>query len=225
MSMVSERKEEMKIFHADDIIISDRAYNTVLGCTIGWGVLLNVILCVFCGDFVASVNPIIFLIAYFACAFGGMAIAYKSDNPIVSFIGYNMVVVPVGLVISSIVSAYGGIGSEVVAYAFLYTMIITGCMIALSVIYPAFFSRIGGLLFSALIGMILCEVFSLLMGFDTYWAAWVGAVIFSLYIGYDFWVSQQYVKTIDNAIDSSVAIYLDIANLFLKLLRILGRRK
>lgn len=225
MSMVSERKEEMKVFHANDVIISDRAYNTVLGCTIGWGVLLNVILCVFCGDFVASVNPIVFLIAYFACAFGGMAIAYKSDSPIVSFIGYNMVVVPVGLVISSVVSAYGGIGSEVIAYAFLFTMIITGCMIALSVIYPAFFSRIGGLLLSALLGLLICGVLSIFIGFDDYIFAWIGAVIFSLYIGYDFWVSQQYIKTIDNAIDSSVAIYLDIANLFLKLVRILGRRR
>lgn len=225
MSMVSDRKEEMKVFHADDIIISDRAYNTVLGSTIGWGILLNVILCMFCGDFVDSINPLVFLIGYFVCAFSGMAIAYKSDNPIISFIGYNMVVVPVGLVIACVVSAYGGLGSEVVGLAFVFTMIITFCMVGLSVIYPSFFSKIGGLLISTLIGLIICESFSLIFGFDTYWFTWVGAVIFSLYIGYDFWVSQQYIKTIDNAIDSSVAIYLDIANLFLKLVRILGRRK
>lgn len=225
MSMVSERKEEMRIFHPEDVIISDRSYNIVLGCTIGWGILLNIVLCVFCGNFVDSINPVVFLIGYFVCAFSGMFIAYKSDNPVISFIGYNMVVVPVGLVIASVVSVYGGIGAEVVVYAFLFTMIITGCMIALSIIYPRFFSRIGGLLLSALFGLIICELVSVFFGFDNYWFAWVGAVIFSLYIGYDFYVSQQYVKTIDNAIDSSVAIYLDIANLFLKLLRILGRRK
>lgn len=224
MSMVNERREEMKIFHEDDEIISDRGYNMVLGGTIGWGVLVNVILCMFCGNFVDSVNPVIFLIAYFICAISGMFIAYRSSSPVVSFIGYNMVVVPVGLVIASCVTAYGGIGSSVVAYAYLFTMIITGCMIALSVIYPSFFSRIGGLLFSALIGLMLCGLVSFLFGISTYWYAWAGAIIFSLYIGFDFWVSQQYVKTVDNAVDSAVAIYLDIANLFLKLLRILGRK-
>lgn len=225
MSMVSERKEEMKRFHSDDVIISDRAYNAALGCTVGWGVLLNIILCAFCGDFVASVNPIVFLIGYFVFAFAGMFIAYKSSNPVVSFIGYNMVVVPVGLVIASVVEAYGGLGSEVVAYAFLFTMIITGCMIALSVIYPQFFSRIGGLLLAALMGLVFCGLITSFMGIDSYWYAWVGAIIFSLYIGYDFYVAQQYIKTVDNAIDSSIAIYLDVANLFLKLLRILGRRR
>ena len=107
MSMASERKAEMQVFHSGDVIVSDRIYNLTLGATVLWGVAMNVVLCAFCGDFVASVNPFIFLIAYFALAFGGQVISYKSKSPVVSFIGYNMVVVPVGLVVASVVSYYG----------------------------------------------------------------------------------------------------------------------
>jgi FtsH-binding integral membrane protein len=37
--------------------------------------------------------------------------------------------------------------------------------------------------------------------------------------------AQRYPKTADNAVDCAVDIYLDIINLFLRLLRILGRRR
>ena len=225
MSMASERKAEMQVFHSGDVIVSDRIYNLTLGATVLWGVAMNVVLCAFCGDFVASVNPFIFLIAYFALAFGGQVISYKSKSPVVSFIGYNMVVVPVGLVVASVVSYYGGIGAEEVGLAFLFTAIITGCMISLSIIYPNFFSRIGGLLFAGLIGLVLSGIVMTFLGIDSYIYSWIGAVIFSLYIGYDYYFAQRYIKTVDNAVDSAISIYLDITNLFLHLLRILGRKK
>lgn len=225
MSMASERKAEMQVFHSGDVIVSDRIYNLTLGATVLWGVAMNVVLCAFCGDFVASVNPFIFLIAYFALAFGGQVISYKSKSPVVSFIGYNMVVVPVGLVVASVVSYYGGIGAEEVGLAFLFTAIITGCMISLSIIYPNFFSRIGGLLFAGLIGLVLSGIVMTFLGIDSYIYSWIGAVIFSLYIGYYYYVAQRYIKTVDNAVDSAISIYLDITNLFLHLLRILGRKR
>lgn len=224
MGMIQERKSAMRILHEEDVIVSDTMYNGILGGTIAWGIIVNVFLCYFCTDFIENVNPLVFIIGYFVCAFSGIAISSYSKSPFISFLGYNLVVVPVGLVIASAVKEYGGIDSEVVFLAFLFTMIITACMIGLSIIYPRFFARLGGLLCGCLIGLILCEVVSALLGFNTYWYAWIGAAIFSLYIGYDYYVAQQYVKTVDNAVDSAVAIYLDIANLFLKLLRILGKR-
>nr|MCR5618576.1 Bax inhibitor-1 family protein [Lachnospiraceae bacterium] len=51
---------------------------------------------------------------------------------------------------------------------------------------------------------------------------WIGAALFSGYIGYDFWRAQQFPKTLDNAVDCAVDIYLDIINLFLRILRILA---
>ena len=51
----------------------------------------------------------------------------------------------------------------------------------------------------------------------------VAAGLFSLYIGYDVYRSQQFPHTVDNAIDSAIDIYLDVINLFLNLLRIFGK--
>ena len=41
----------------------------------------------------------------------------------------------------------------------------------------------------------------------------------------DFHRSQMYPKTLDNAVDSALDIYLDVINLFLKVLRILAKAK
>lgn len=46
-----------------------------------------------------------------------------------------------------------------------------------------------------------------------------------MYIGYDFWKAQKYPKTINNAVDSAIDIYLDTVNLFLDILEILSDSK
>ena len=53
---------------------------------------------------------------------------------------------------------------------------------------------------------------------------WIAAGIFSLYISYDIHRSQQFAKAVDNAVDSALDIYLDLANLFIRLLSILARK-
>ena len=133
-----------------------------------------------------------------------------------------MIVVPMGLILSVVVQAYGGVSSAVVMQAFLYTGIITGIMILLSIAFPKFFSKIGGMLLGCLIGMIIAYIVVWLLHIDTIIIAYFGAVLFSLYIGYDIWRSQQLPHTVGNAVASACEIYVDIVNLFLRLLEILG---
>lgn len=204
-------------------IISNRAYNLVMGGVLLYGILVNIILCVTVGNVFEYVNPIAWIIGYVVLCIIGIVMSSKSSNPIISFIGYNFVVVPMGLVISTAVEAYGGIDSRVVVLAFVYTAIITGCMIALSVVKPEFFATLGRFLFVALIGLVVCELFLLIFRVDQVVTAWISAGIFSLYIGYDIYRSQQFPKTVDNAVDCALDIYIDIANLFMDILRILGR--
>ena len=206
-------------------IVSTRVYNAVIVGVLLWGLLVNVLLCVFVGDAFRYVNPLVFLIAYFACCFGGISIARRSTNPFVSFLGYNMVVVPLGLVISASVYAYGGIDSKVVTDAFIYTMLITVGMAGAAVAMPELFSRLGGALIGVLIGLIVAEVVLLLFGVRQEITDWIAAGLFSLYIGYDLYRSQQFEKTVDNAVDCALDLYLDIANLFIRILSIMGRRR
>ena len=53
---------------------------------------------------------------------------------------------------------------------------------------------------------------------------WIVVLIFCGYVGVDWGRANQIPKTLDNAIDSAAALYMDIINLFLRILRILGRK-
>lgn len=151
----------------------------------------------------------------------GIMIGVKSDNPVISFIGYNMVCLPFGVILSPIVNHYS---PQLIQNAFMATCCVTVTMMCLAMIYPGFFSRLGGVLFSALIGLLVVRVMQLFIPslahmklFD-----WIGAGIFSLYIGYDWYRATSIPKTLDNAVDVALDLYLDIINLFLNLLRIFG---
>lgn len=205
-------------------IISDRAYNGAIVAVLLWGLLINYLLCRFVGAAIFEVNPVVLLVGYLVLVIAGVVISAKSHNPLISFLGYNMVVVPFGLVIAMLVENYGGIDSEIVTQAFLYTLLISVAMMACVMIAPNFFSKLGGALSMVLIGVVICEVVLLILGVKQVWIDWVVAALFTVYIGYDIYRSQQYPKTLDNAVDSALDIYMDIANLFIRILSILGKR-
>ena len=223
--MNNRREERLRKEIFVDEEISDRAYNGVIGGVLLYGLLVNVAICYIFQDRILYVNPILLLVTYFICCIGGTVLSAKSDNAILSFVGYNLVVVPVGLVVSISVYAYGGLGSEVVTQAFLITMLITAIMAGFSIFKPEFFDKLGGVLFACLSGLIVAELVLLFLGVDQIISSWIGAVIFSLYIGYDFHRAQAFPKTLDNAVDSALDIYLDVINLFLRILQILGKAK
>ena len=218
------REARLNASYDAETIISDRLYNAVLIGVLLWGLLVNVLLCVFAADLVMRLNPVFFLIFYFICAFVGIRVAAKSRNPLVSFLGYNLVVLPFGLMLATVVAAYGGIGSRVVADAFLYTLLISTGMLGLSLAMPQLFQKLGGVLLGVLAGLVLCEVVLLFFHVRQEITDWIAAGLFSLYIGYDIYRSQQFAKTVDNAVDSALDIYMDIANLFLRLLSLMSRK-
>jgi FtsH-binding integral membrane protein len=103
------------------------------------------------------------------------------------------------------------------------TLLITIIMMLVSSLYPRVFLSLGRMLFVALLGLIAAG-FVCVFALGTYPTilSIISAGIFSLYIGYDWVSAQTGYKTLDNAIDSALDIYLDIVNLFLDLLQILA---
>ena len=219
------RRARLEAVYEEDQLIGARAYNGVMLGVLLCGLLVNVLLCFTVGDVYRYINPIAFFIGYLVCAIAGTVIAGRSHKPLVSFLGYNLVVIPFGLVISTAVAAYGGIGSRVVADSFLYTLLITAGMGGAAMAFPALFDKLGGALLGVLIGLVVCELALLIFRVNQNVTDWIAAGLFSLYIGYDLHRSQQFAKTLDNAVDCALDIYLDIANLFLRLLRLLSRKK
>ncbi len=231
-SMMQSRREQRMIYNPEDTILDDRTYNMALGGSVMYGLILNIIICLTLGNRLTLEvykNPMVALyliIGYVVLSLIGIFMSSKSKSPVVSFIGYNFVCVPIGLVLSLTVSAYLRAGAgDLVLQAIAYTAISAGCMIVLSIALPEFFSGLGKILLGCLIGLLIAGIISVFFFPGAYnIVTWVGAIIFALYIGYDFWRAQQFPKTLDNAIDCSLDIYLDIINLFIRILRILGSR-
>lgn len=220
MSAFSNKQERM-YRNQSDVVVSGRLYNLIIGGVIVYGVLINAIIVKLMAPAFISMNPIALLIGYLVLCIAGCTIAYKSDDPLVSFGGYNLVVLPVGAVLSVCLQGYD---TGVVYQAFLMTTIVIGVMLVAASAFPGTFAGMGRMLFIAVIGLIIAQLLCMLFGIYPTVISWVATAIFSLYIGYDWVKAQMYIKTVDNAVDSALDIYLDIINLFLQLLRIFGNR-
>ncbi|MCL2914523.1 Bax inhibitor-1 family protein [Shewanella corallii] len=203
--------------------ISPSLYNFTIGAVLCWGFLVNWLMVGYISvESIQSINPWVFFIGYFASCFFGIYLFSKSSNPLVSFVGYNFVVVPFGLIINIVVSNYD---PSLVLDAIMVTGLVTGIMMFLGTLFPAFFQKIVGVLTIALIAVIVVELFQIfVLGIHQGWIDWAVVIIFCGYIGYDWGRANQIPKTLDNAVDSAAALYMDIINLFLRILRIMGRK-
>ncbi len=228
-AVFGKKAREARISEITDpgLIISDRAYNGIIGGVLLWGLLINYFLCLKVGSFYnlfPDMNPTLFLVCYIVLVIIGMIMAFKAESPLISFAGYNLVVIPFGIVIATIVEAYGGISSTAVTQAFLYTLLVTVAITATVIVFPKAFERIGSALGIALGALILCEILMLLFGVRQQWTSWIAAGLFSMYLGYDIYRSQMYPRTIKNAVASALDIYMDLANLFIRILEIIGKK-
>ncbi len=203
--------------------ISGGLYNLIIGLTLFWGFFVNWMMVRHIPvESLREINPILFLVGYLACCFGGIFLFTKSDVPIVSFAGYNLVVIPFGLIINLVVHQYD---PELVLEAIRITGLVTLVMMGLGALFPSFFRKIAGALTIALVAVILVEIIGgLFFGMNSGIIDWIVVAIFCGYIGLDWGRANQIPKTVDNAVDSAAALYMDIINLFLRILRILGRR-
>ncbi len=204
-------------------IIAPQLYNLIIGLVLCWGFWINWLMVSYIPvEQIQSINPWVFFIGYFASCLFGCYLFTSSSKPLVSFIGYNLVVVPFGLCINLVVSRYD---PSLVLDAIKVTGLVTGIMMLLGTLFPRFFMKISGALTIALLVMIVIELFQVfVLKIHQEWIDWVVALIFCGYIGYDWGRANQIPHTLDNAIDSAAALYMDIINLFLRIVRIMGRK-
>ena len=203
--------------------ISDAQYNLTIGLVLSWGFGVNYLMIQSIpAEVMLGINHWVFLIGYFVAVLIGTSIYTKSDNPAISFAGYNIIVIPIGLMLVRFLYFFE---ADVISQAFLTTGLVTLSIMAVASVQPKFFLSIGGSLSIAFIVAFLVELGmyfftgSVPPVFD-----WIFVLIFSGYIGYDWARAQALPKTTDNAVDCAAALYVDIVILFMRLLRIFGRR-
>lgn len=218
--------EERQYLRAGETEISERSFNLIIGGVLLWGFLLNYLMVALFGAqinrMVMGMNPLIFLVGYFVLVIIGSVLLGK-DSPALSFLGYNLIALPIGVVVCACVT---GVPVSVVKSAVLVTAIVTLSFMILATVFPGFFLSMGRALGVGLLVAILAEVVSLLI-FRSIGSIfeWVFVAIFSLYIGYDWARANTCTRTVNNAIDLAAALYLDIVNLFLRLLQMMSRNK
>ncbi|MFT7643788.1 MAG: FtsH-binding integral membrane protein [Pirellulaceae bacterium] len=208
----------------NDQVISGNVYNLVIGLVLCWGFFVNYLMVQnIPADAAMTYGYWPFLIGFFASCMLGTYLFNSSDNPWVSFLGYNFVVFPFGLIINMAVSRYH---PSIVQEAVLTTGAVTAVMMVFGTMFPAFFQKIAGALGVALISVIIIQIIAMVF-FGTHPGIldWAIVLIFCGYIGFDWSRANQIPKTYDNAVDSAASLYMDIINLFLAILRILGRSR
>ena len=218
--------KEMKLqrMHSTEgTILSENAYNIAIGLTLLWGLAINILMAVFLTPYIIQLDIRFVLIGYLVVSIGCITVIFKSHNPAISFVGFTGLSVVMGLLLTFILAEYT---TSTIYSAFLTTAIIVLSMMIVSMIFPAFFLGLGRVLIFALLGSLVIELIGgLLFHLPLDIMDYVVVVIFAGYIGYDWAKAQAYPKTLDNAIDSAADIYVDIVNIFIRILRIMGKKK
>ena len=193
--------------------MSDRAFMGLIACFVGWGLFMTHLM----ATYFAPSDPGLWflLIVGIVIPICGVFISV-SDNAFLSFLGYNMITIPLGLCMGWI-SRYA---DDVVHNAVMMTLIITVIMGFAGVIFPNFFKSIGGFLFYSLLALVFVRILQIFIPSLQHLSIidYIAAGIFSLYIGYDMYRASTIGRTLLNALHVSVSLYLDIINLFTSLL-------
>ena len=211
--------------------LSESRFNLLIGATLSWGFLLNYLLVRFATPSLLQVvyagenrsgALIGLLVGYFICVLAGSYLVRRRSTGL-AFLGYNLIALPIGVILALVVWEYD---QSIVQQAMLATAAITFLMMIASTFAPGLFLRIGSALGMALLATIVVELASSLI-FHTRVALvdWVVVGIMALYVGFDWARANSVQRTAYNAIAAASALYLDIINIFLRLLRILSRSR
>lgn len=200
--------------------ISTTQFNAIIGGITIYGLVLNALMVVCCRDLAMSMDYVVLTSGYVISCICG-ALLTRSKSAALSMIGYHLIVIPIGLLLSAYLPFFE---SKDIASAFITTGVVVLLMIVLSTMKPELFSRMGNTLMTALCVSVLTEFIAIFFGYGGDIFNWITVVLFSLYVAYDWNRAQAMTKTMDNAVDAAVQIYLDIINLFVRLLRLFGKK-
>lgn len=204
--------------------ISARTYNLFFALTTMFGVAIYGLAI---GQFLHTKLDFWSMLGLFGVSLIGCFVA-QAESVGVKLIGLTMIAGGLGAITGPYVAHFKMASVIDVAFATVFITLVLGLV---GWVYPKSLSHWGGLLFVALIGLILVQVFLPLIyyflglplkGLFTF-LDWVGVILFSGFIVFDFNRAQELPKTTDNAISAGINVFLDVANLFIRLLALFGQ--
>ena len=151
-----------------------------------------------------------------------MSVGRAKESLPVSLAGFALFTLTFGFSTSFILSAYS---LEAISVAFGATAGIMVVFGAAGFLFPRFFAKIQGVLVTALLAIIVVELVLALMGVHQNILDMVVVLVFCGFIGFDVYQSQAVAPTLNNAVWYAVELYLDVINVFVRLLEIIGDNK
>lgn len=169
---------------------------------------------------IASFSPLVLMIGVLIVAIAGSVMANMRGNVPVQLIGFALIPIAFGFISSPWLAK---VDNSILYEAGVLTLLALGVMMIASALFPEFFKRIVGLLVVALIGLILVSVVSIFfLDIDMTFIHIISMVIFMGFLGYDLVLSREVDPTFSNAIALSSSIFIDLLNIFMNLVQILG---
>jgi modulator of FtsH protease len=169
----------------------------------------------------ASGGSLLWFILMFGLVIATQALATRPGIGMVLFLAFGVVT---GIVVAPLLQLIAFQNDQYIVYeALAATAATTGGITLYARTTSRDFSRIGGWLFAALIGVVVAMVIGLFIqstAFQIFISA-AACVVFSLFLLYDIQRVTTTGNAPGNAIRLALKIYLDVFNLFLNLLMIL----
>ncbi len=170
-----------------------------------------------------------FMLACMAVSIGGGLLAHANDDPMISVVGGAICAGAMGLMIGPFVALYE-LGSVTQAFALAAGVVmVTGFIGA---VLPANLSAWGAPLFGLLLGAIFVQFGGIVLaavGVDMRLSFtildWAVLILFCAIMVYDLNMARRLDRTLNNAIDVAVNVFLNFANIFIRILSIMGQKK
>lgn len=172
---------------------------------------------------------ILFMLVCVVASIGGGALAQANDDPMISVVGGAICAGAMGLMIGPVVALYE-LGSVTQAFVLAAgVVLVTGFIGA---ILPADLSAWGAPLFGLLLGAIFIQFGGIMLaafGFNMKLSFtildWAVLILFCAIMVYDLNMARRLDRTFNNAIDVAVNVFLNFANIFIRILSIAGQKK
>lgn len=168
-----------------------------------------------------------FALACCVASIAGSAVAEEYDSPMVSLLGGVVTSVALGLLCGPFISTFE---PATVVQALLVSVAVVLATGVVGVILPANLTGWGSPILAALLVLIVAQVglpvAAYAMGGDVGMALTaldvVGVLLFSGIMVYDMNRAKHLPRTLDNGIDVAVHVFVNFANIFIRLLELMG---
>lgn len=203
--------------------LSPVAYNSIICGLVIAGFIINWMVVDLFGLRIAKNYGLGAALLTFLVCIGMTILIHSSRSWKISLVGYLVLSVMFSFSLSIILVHYTG---YLIAKAFVVTAGVIALNTIVAMVLPNVVKSLGKFLFISLLCLFVVEIIAIFL-FPNFLSILdcIAVGIFSLYYAYDLVKAQELEMTLDNAVDSAAEIYVDIINLFIRLLRLLGKSK